>query len=162
MTTRAGQQPLRAAAPRRCTPSSNPMTDQEAAQAANQGFYDAFNAQDLKRMQEVWQEGEQAVCIHPGWPVLKGSPAILKSWKDIFEHTDHMEIRLTRLTVLAAGEMAWISCQENLFSINPQGVQKSAVHATNLFRRQGGGWKMILHHAAAIPAHDTGNDPATG
>ena len=107
-------------------------------------------------MQQVWMRDASVTCIHPGWPVLRGFDPIIKSWQDIFEHTDHMEIKLSDVQVVAADDLVWVSCQENLFSIHQAGVQSSKVHATNLFKRVSGEWKMILHHAAAIP---TGQGP---
>ena len=120
----------------------------------NQAFYDAFNRQDLDAMKAVWSEAEGVACLHPGWPVLRGHDRIIDSWGGIFENTDHMEIKLSNTDVLVEGSMGWVSCQENLFSIHAQGVQQSAVHATNLFRKENGVWKMILHHAGPIPQRE--------
>ncbi len=125
-------------------------TDQEIL-SSNQSFYDAFNKQDLVRMKAVWSDDAGARCIHPGWPVLKGYGEIIKSWEDIFNHNQHMEIQLSDVEVVMHDDIAWVSCQENLFSIQTTGVQSSKVHSTNLFQRMGDDWKMILHHAAAIP-----------
>ena len=132
------------------------MDSKQLVLDANQSFYDAFNKQDLDGMQQVWIRDPSATCIHPGWPVLRGFDPIIKSWQDIFENTDHMEIKLSDVQVVAADDLVWVSCQENLFSINMAGVQTTQVHATNLFKRVSGDWKMILHHAAALP---TGQDP---
>ena len=138
------------------------MTGTAAVLQANQGFYEAFNRQNLDMMKAVWLNSGESVCIHPGWPVLKGFDAIIQSWRDIFEHTDHLEIKLSHVDALVTGELAWVSCRENLFSINTQGVQQAAVHATNLFKRHQGTWKMILHHAAALPgAAEPSRDPST-
>lgn len=127
------------------------MDSKEAILEANQGFYDAFNKQNLDAMKSLWSENDSAICIHPGWPVLNGYAAIVDSWAGIFENTEHMEIRLSDVNLLVSGDMAWVSCQENLFSINMSGVQSSKVHATNLFQQENGQWKMVLHHAAALP-----------
>ncbi len=127
------------------------MNDNQEVLQANDGFYQAFNKQDLGLMERVWLDAEQSVCIHPGWPVLRGYESITQSWKDIFEHTDHMEIKLSDVEVVISGDLGWVSCQENLFSIHQAGVQTSQVHATNLFRCVKGSWRMILHHAAAVP-----------
>ena len=132
------------------------MDSEQLVLEANQSFYDAFNKQDLEAMQRVWISDLSATCIHPGWPVLRGFDPIIKSWQDIFEHTDHMEIKLSGVSVVAADDLVWVSCQENLFSINVSGVQTTSVHATNLFKRVSGEWKMILHHAATLP---TGQSP---
>lgn len=119
--------------------------------AANDAFYEAFNKQDLDAMKRVWYDDASAICIHPGWPVLYGFASIIRSWQDIFEHTDHLEIRLSDVHTVLSEDLAWVSCQENLFSIHMAGVQTSQVHATNLFKFAGGTWKMILHHAASVP-----------
>ncbi|MCF8720021.1 nuclear transport factor 2 family protein [Nitrospina gracilis] len=120
--------------------------------SANELFYEAFNKQNLDAMKSLWQDDGSCICIHPGWPVLRGFDSIIQSWKDIFDNTDHMEIRLSDVSVVVSADMAWVSCQENLFSIHMAGVQTSHVHTTNLFRQVNGTWKMILHHAASVPS----------
>ena len=117
----------------------------------NQAFYDAFNKQDIVAMQAVWQDDVNARCIHPGWPVLKGYQEIISSWEDIFLHNQHMEIKISDTNVVISDDFAWVSCQENLFSIKMTGVQSTKVHTTNLFQKVGDDWKMILHHSAALP-----------
>jgi len=127
------------------------MDEKEHVLSKNESFYNAFNKQNLEEMMDVWFEDASAMCIHPGWPVLRGYQPIVDSWKDIFDHNDHMEIRLSNVFVTVSGNLAWVSCQENLFSMNMSGVQTSKVHASNLFRQVNGHWKMQLHHAAALP-----------
>ncbi len=123
----------------------------EEVLSTNESFYNAFNKQDLEMMKQVWLEDECVQCIHPGWPVLKGYETVTQSWSDIFRHNQHMEIQVSDLDVLIHDDFAWVSCQENLFSIQMTGVQSTKVHSTNLFQKVGEEWKMILHHAAAIP-----------
>ncbi len=125
-------------------------TDQQIL-TSNQLFYDAFNKQDLAMMKDVWQDDVGARCIHPGWPVLKGYEDIIKCWDVIFRNNQHMEFKVSDVDVMIHDDFAWVSCQENLFSIKMTGVQSSKVHATNLYQRIGDEWKMILHHAAALP-----------
>ena len=127
------------------------MQTDQAIISSNQSFYDAFNKQDLGLMKAVWSDDVCARCIHPGWPMLKGYGEIIQSWEDIFQHNQHMEIQVSDVEVVMHDDIAWVSCQENLFSIQTTGVQSSKVHSTNLFQRMGDDWKMILHHAAAIP-----------
>jgi len=126
------------------------QTDQEIL-SFNQAFYDAFNKQDIALMRAVWHDDLTTQCIHPGWPVLKGYQEIMQSWEDIFHHNQHMEIKVYDADVVIRDDFAWVSCQENLFSIKMTGVQSTKVHSTNLFVKVGEEWKMILHHAAALP-----------
>ena len=124
----------------------------DAEQIANEKFYEAFNTQNLNLMQEVWHEDVSIVCVHPGWSPLKGYEAIIKSWDTIFHNTDNLEIKLSHVEIISSAGLAWINCQENLFSITTTGVQASKVHATNLFKKIGNHWKIILHHASSIPS----------
>ena len=127
------------------------MNLEEEAKAANENFYKAFNAQDLKNMKEVWIDFGQVSCVHPGWPPINSYKSIIKSWKDIFNSTDNMEIKLSNVETLISGNLAWVRCEENLFSITMSGVQASKVFATNLFQKVGEDWKMVLHHASHLP-----------
>jgi hypothetical protein len=127
------------------------MTLEEKAKLANESFYKAFNSQGLEEMRGVWSNSGQVSCVHPGWPPLNSYESIIKSWKDIFENTDNMEIKLSEVEALVAEDLAWVRCQENLFSISMTGVQASKVFATNLFQRIGEDWKMVLHHASHLP-----------
>ena len=127
------------------------MSLKDQIKQANQGFYEAFNKQDLKLMKTVWSAKGMVHCVHPGWPVLRGYDIIMQSWSDIFENTDNLEIKLSEVEVTLDDKLAWASCQENLFSIHSAGVQTSKTHATNLFRKENGNWKMVQHHASALP-----------
>lgn len=118
---------------------------------ANARFYQAFNQGDLILMQAVWQQGDSASCIHPGWEVLKGFDSIIQSWENIFSGSENLEIKLSEIEVSGDDGMVWVSCQENLFSLTTTGVQLSKVHATNLYKKEGDHWKMILHHASSVP-----------
>ena len=126
------------------------MQNKLVALESNQRFYDAFNKNDLDLMSEVWLNDPIAQCIHPGWDVLTGFKPIIESWRRIFETGQDLEIKLSHVEVIVSDDLAWIACQENLFSISTSGVQLSKVHATNLFKQVDGEWKMILHHASPV------------
>ena len=116
----------------------------------NQRFYDAFNKNDIDLMRRVWLDAPSAQCLHPGWDVLCGFEPILKSWQNIFESGEGLEIRLSNVEVTVSDDLDWVTCQEKLFALSSAGVQLSKVHATNLFKRHNGEWKMILHHASPV------------
>ena len=127
------------------------MNLEKEAKEANGTFYKAFNSQNLGEMRKVWSNLGQISCIHPGWPPINNYESIIKSWQDIFENTDNMEIKLSDVEVSITDDFAWVRCQENLFSISMSGVQASKVFATNLFQKVGKDWKMVLHHASHLP-----------
>lgn len=127
------------------------MSNEEQAKLANDRFYEAFNKQSLDLMKEVWESEGTVSCIHPGWPVIHGYDPTIKSWEDIFKNTDNLEIKLSDIEIVANANLAWVSCQENLFSISMSGVQTTKVHATNVYKKTNDFWKIILHHASPLP-----------
>lgn len=128
------------------------MLNERQAVEANDRFYKAFNDQDIELMKQVWHDDYSALCIHPGWPALHGFESVIQSWREIFENTNSdFEIRLANVEILASQDLAWVSCEEKLYSITLSGVKTSSVQATNIFRLVNGSWKMALHHASAIP-----------
>jgi ketosteroid isomerase-like protein len=128
------------------------MSD-NAVEAANERFYQAFNDRDIEVMRGLWHRGGDGpvVCVHPGWEPLTGFEPILKSWADIFRNAEDMNIRVSHVEARTSGELGWVSCRETLFVIHPNGVHTSRVHASNLFRQVDGEWKMVLHHASSVP-----------
>ena len=125
------------------------MSEKEVLKT-NQRFYDAFNKNDIELMIGVWLNDPISQCIHPGWDVLIGFENIVTSWQKIFAAAQDLEIKLSHVDVTASENIAWVTCQENLFSIVSSGVQLSKVHSTNLFKMMNGEWKMILHHASPV------------
>ena len=125
------------------------MSEKEVLKT-NQRFYDAFNKNDIELMIGVWLNDPISQCIHPGWDVLIGFENIMTSWQKIFAAAQDLEIKLSHVDVTASENLAWVTCQENLFSIVSNGVQLSKVHSTNLFKKVNDEWKMILHHASPV------------
>ena len=117
---------------------------------ANQSFYNAFNKSDIELMIGIWLNDSTSQCIHPGWDVLTGFENIMSSWQKIFTSAQDLEIKLSHVEVTTSENLAWITCQENLFSILSSGVQLSKVHSTNLFKKVNNEWKVILHHASPV------------
>ncbi|PIQ98033.1 MAG: DUF4440 domain-containing protein [Nitrospinae bacterium CG11_big_fil_rev_8_21_14_0_20_56_8] len=127
------------------------MPNEQEALQANELFYRAFNERDIELMARIWDNDPLALCIHPGWEAICGYSAILKSWVDIFHSGEGLELSLSDVKIVVSHDLAWVNCQENLFSMSLRGVHASRVHATNLYRRTHGTWRMILHHASAVP-----------
>ena len=48
----------------------------EAVTKANQSFYEAFESLDIARMDCVWMHQDYVTCIHPGWTIRSGWPAV--------------------------------------------------------------------------------------
>ena len=123
------------------------MTD---VQNVNAAFYRAFEALDLRAMEALWAHGDHVKCVHPGWPMLSGWPAVRASWEAIFANTHEMRFTLTDVQVAPAGELAWVTCTENILSESEGRVGVTSILATNVFERGPGGWRMVHHHASHV------------
>jgi ketosteroid isomerase-like protein len=124
------------------------QADLDAVVAANDEFYGAFEAQDIDRMAACWSQDEAARCIHPGTDVIVGWPRISRSWTAIFVNSTVMQFFLTEVEVHAGGDVAVVTCAENILS--GEDLAAGKVLATNVFRRIDGHWRMILHHGSPV------------
>jgi len=122
-----------------------PPSDAEATLlAANPAFYDAFAARDLEAMAALWEHSERATCTHPGWPALRGWPAVAMSWKAILGGPRPEQFILTDVAAHVVGDTGWVTLDENLVG------GASTVSAVNLFVRAGDAWRMVAHHASPV------------
>ena len=118
----------------------------EEVLAANQAFYDAHERRDLDAMRAVWEHSGRVVCVHPGWPILRGWPAVEESWRRIFAGPGRNQFILTNGAVTVDGQIAWVTVDENLVA----GETAGTIAATNMFVLDHGSWKLLLHHGSPV------------
>ena len=128
------------------------MSDEAEVIEANARFYRAFEALDIHEMDRVWAHGPHVKCVHPGWPLLTGWDAVRESWDTIFTNTEEMRFTLSNVSAAVGGDLAWVTCTENILSEVAGRVSVTAILATNLFERSAGGWRLVHHHASHVLA----------
>ena len=114
--------------------------------AANASFYEAFERRSLEAMAAVWDHGDGVVCVHRGWPILRGWPAVEDSWRRIFDGPGRNQFIITNDAVEIVGNVGWVTLDENLVDRTATGT----IAATNLFVRDDDGWKLVLHHGSPV------------
>jgi ketosteroid isomerase-like protein len=122
----------------------------EEVTRANLAFYAAFESLDIARMDRIWLQQDYVTCIHPGWTLRVGWPAVRDSWVLIFNNTFAMKFELTEIQIQVAGDVAWVICTENITSRQGEVTQESRVLATNLYEKVDDGWKIIHHHGSPV------------
>lgn len=127
-------------------PAAAPDADTDAVLAANQAFYDAFEAADLDAMSGVWEHSDRAICTHPGWTTLRGWGQVAGSWFSLFGGPQRLQFILTDPVAEVMGDTAMVTVSENLLD----GPRGSTVAALNVFVRDGSGWRMIAHHGSPV------------
>ncbi len=131
---------------------------EDAVRSANAAFYAAFEARDLDAMAEVWERSDRIAVTHPGWPTLRGWARVAGSWDAIFHNTAFIQFVLTDEQVEVAGEVAWVTLDENILQANTSReggedvaeLQGARVAAVNVFAFDGDRWRMVVHHGASI------------
>ena len=129
---------------------------------AETAFYDAFERADLSAMMAVWAATDEIVCIHPQGPRLTGFEAVRESWAQIFSGGSQLRVRTTEARTFESQALAVHSVIE---MIAPPGTEGSvtSIFATNVYELTEGGWRMVIHHAAAAPteANPRREEPAS-
>jgi uncharacterized protein (TIGR02246 family) len=129
-----------------------------AVEAANAELYNAFETADLDRMAALWDDDDGVVCVHPGWPMLRGRSQVLRSWAVIMANTSYIQFFLTDVSVELLGELAVVTCEESILTgvggggddAGPGLGDAARVVATNVFRLRDGEWRLRLHHGSPV------------
>jgi len=122
------------------------IVDVDAVLAANRAFYEAFEARDIDAMSDLWEHGDDVACTHPGWRALHGWGAVAGSWFALFGRGAPVQFILTDERVRVAGDVAWVTLEENLIGDGLSGT----VTAINVFRRHGDRWRIVVHHGSPV------------
>ena len=109
---------------------------------ANEAFYRAFNQRDMELMEGLWADGDGVSCVHPGWNVIEGREPVLDSWRAILGNPSQTRIVTGGATVTFQGDMAIVLCREL--------VGGSPLIATNIFVREGEGWRLLHHQSGPV------------
>ena len=119
-------------------------TPDRAVLEANLSFYEAFAAQDLNAMTEVWSSTHPVTCIHPGWQTIHGREQVMSSWRAVLRHNS-APIRCEDARAMVFDEAAFVTCVERIAS--------AQLAASNFFVLEEGLWKMVHHQAAEFTTH---------
>jgi hypothetical protein len=131
----------------------------------NSAFYKAFSNKDYDAMEELWLHDASAFCIHPSSAPLIGAKNVLNSWKEMFvggnDAFQKNKIEPTNIRLSVKGTTAIITCDEEVYTkrfvrgrkrlggdSNKNGMELvNKLVTTNIFRKVGGKWFMVHHHA---------------
>jgi uncharacterized protein (TIGR02246 family) len=129
------------------------VTAVDDVEAVNLAMYEAFESADVDRMADVWDDVDPGavVCVHPGWPMLRGRAHVLRSWSAVMAGTDYIQFFLTDVRISVLGDTAVVTCTENVLTEVTEAAQSgSSVVATNVLVRRPDGWRVQVHHGSPV------------
>ncbi len=123
----------------------------EAAEAA---FYAAFEARSLDAMMAVWAGDDRIACIHPLAAPLNGRAAVAAGWRSLFEAAGKFRVQAALAPELRETGQVIRIVREYLV-IGQETEPRPPILATNVYRKDAGGWRMVLHHASPLQVGGT-------
>lgn len=112
-----------------------------------QAFYAAFADLDLAAMRRVWAPVAETFCVHPGGTALRGIDAVMQSWQEIFASARPPRVTHRLVETHASPDLEVRFVEERIQPAGDPG-EASLVMATNVYRRDTSGWRMVAHHAS--------------
>ena len=131
------------------------MSAEEDVRHASKQFYAALNRMangDAGLMASAWSHGPEVTALHPidgreiGWDAVKAS------FERFAQIAADGNIDLKDQLIHVDGDVAYelgVEQGECKLGGHPVAIKH---RVTNIYRREGGGWRMIHHHSDTSPA----------
>lgn len=123
-------------------------------EAAETAFYAAFEARNLDAMMAVWADDHGIVCIHPLAAPLDGRAAVAAGWLSMFEAAGQFQVQVELAHEIRESTLVIRIVREYLV-IGQEAEPRAPILATNVYRKNADGWRMVLHHAAPLQVGGT-------
>jgi ketosteroid isomerase-like protein len=123
-------------------------------EAAESAFYAAFEARSLEAMMVVWAADDSIACIHPLAAPLNGHSAVAAGWRSMFEAAGQFRMQVeTAHEIREAGQV--IRIVREYLMIGQETEPRPPILASNVYRKEADGWRMVLHHASPLQVGGT-------
>ena len=129
--------------------------EDEIRQASDQ-FYAALNREingDPGQMVEVWSHGSDVATMHPLGGRELGWEEVQAGWEQAAQAISEGQISLDDLVVVPiSDDVAYtLGTEHGQMKVGGEPVRIDW-RATNIYRREAEGWKMVHHHTDVSPA----------
>ena len=130
--------------------------DEADVRAATTQFCAALNAgvfgSDLGPMKEIWSHATDVTYMGPFGGLKVGWDQVLAEWETQSAKKITGEIKAENIHVTVGRDLAVTQCFEKGKNTGADGKTVDVtIRATNIFRKEGGKWRMISHHTDLIP-----------
>jgi ketosteroid isomerase-like protein len=131
------------------------VSTEDQVRKASEQFYAALNGMangDTGAMADIWSHSAGVTTMHPiggrevGWDEVRGP------WAQVAELASGGQVKLADQLIQVSGDMAYeVGTEQGHFKLAGEQVSIDQ-RVTNIYRREGGAWKIVHHHADISPA----------
>lgn len=136
-------------------PTRSVENEEEAVREAAARFYSALNtvfAGDVEPMKTVWSHAGDVTYMGPMGGFQEGWSAVEEIWDAQAALKLGGEVKAEDMRIFVGRDLATTQNYEKGENAGPDGeVLPVSIRATNIFRMEGGEWKMIGHHTDLLP-----------
>ena len=128
------------------------MSSEDEVRAASARFYEALSRLDISQLQDVWSQSNTVTTMHPMGGEEVGWPEVRTSFEQAAGAMSDMHVELADQRIQTGEDLAYETGIER-GRAKVAGEQIEIEHrVTNVYRREGGQWKMVHHHTDISPA----------
>lgn len=129
--------------------------DNAAVLAANAAFYEALNklfVGDVGPMKAIWSNADDVTYMGPTGNFDRGWRSVLKNWEGQAALKLGGRVEPVEVHLIVGQDLAVLNAYEQGENTNAKGkVERVRLRATNIFRKEGGQWKMVGHQTDPLP-----------
>jgi ketosteroid isomerase-like protein len=129
-------------------------TEAEVRQASEQ-FYAALNRMangDAGPLANIWSHSATVTTMHPIGGREIGWENVRPTWEQVAAVASEGQVTLADQWIQVAGDVAYeLGFEHGQFQLAGHPV-KIEHRVTNIYRREGGAWKIVHHHTDLSPA----------
>jgi ketosteroid isomerase-like protein len=128
---------------------------EDEVREASQRFYSGLNQMangDAGFLADIWFPGADATTMHPIGGREVGWGKVQESFQQVAQVASEGRIRLDDQIIRVIGDLAYeLGVERGSFKLVGQLVTIDG-RVTNIYRREGGKWKIVHHHTDISPA----------
>ena len=125
------------------------MSTEDDIRSASNQFYAALNKMlngNAVPLADIWSHGSDVTTMHPIGGREVGWDDVRQAWEQVAQISSDGQVRLEDQLISIGGDMACeVGTELGRAKLGDQEVSFDH-RVTNVYRREGGAWKIIHHH----------------
>ena len=131
------------------------MSTEDEVKGASSKFYEGLSrmaAGDAGQLSDIWSHSETVTTMHPIGGEQIGWSAVKESFEQVAGLASSGYVEIADQSIQTGGDLAYeLGTERGQFELAGETITIDQ-RVTNIYRREGGEWKLVHHHADISPA----------